>query len=98
MILDTMDHHLYHTNYGEMQQLFDTWTRVWTVGGQASLHLHTLEGRALDLDLDQELLICVGRGLDSQVPSTSTVLAAPTTTPPTCSTTTPLPAAPRTCC
>ena len=52
MTLDTMDH--FHSNYGETRQLFDTWARVWGAGGQASLHLHTLEGRAramLDLQL-----------------------------------------------
>ena len=41
--LDTMD---YHNNHGEIRQLLDTWARVWGAGGQAILHLHTLEGRA----------------------------------------------------
>ena len=38
----------------EVWQLFNTWTRVWSAGGQASLHLHTLDNEAravLDLQL-----------------------------------------------
>ena len=27
------------SNYGELQQLFETFTRVWEAGGQTSLHL-----------------------------------------------------------
>ena len=43
-----------HTNYGELRQLFETFTRVWEAGGQTSLHLHTLDGQAratLDIQL-----------------------------------------------
>ena len=43
-----------HTNYGELRQLFETFTRVWGAGGQTSLHLHTLDGQAratLDIQL-----------------------------------------------
>ena len=43
-----------HTNYGELRQLFKTFTRVWEAGGQTSLHLHTLDGQAramLDIQL-----------------------------------------------
>ena len=43
-----------HTNYGELRQLFETFTRVWEAGGQTSLHLHTLGGQAratLDIQL-----------------------------------------------
>ena len=42
------------TNYGELRQLFETFTRVWEAGGQTSLHLHTLDGQAratLDIQL-----------------------------------------------
>ena len=49
-----MDPHYHHTNYGEVCQLLNTWARVWGAGGQASRHLHTLDGRArvmLDLQL-----------------------------------------------
>ena len=35
-----------HTNYGELRQLFKTFTRVWEAGGQTSLHFHTLDGQA----------------------------------------------------
>ena len=35
-----------HTNYGELRQLFETFTRVWEAGGQTSLHLHTQDGKA----------------------------------------------------
>ena len=35
-----------NTNYGELRQLFETFTRVWEAGGQTSLHLHTLDGQA----------------------------------------------------
>jgi hypothetical protein len=35
-----------HTTYGELRQLFETFTRVWGSGGQASLHLHTQDGRS----------------------------------------------------
>ena len=35
-----------HTNYGELRQLFETFTRVWEAGGQTSLHLHTQNGQA----------------------------------------------------
>ena len=34
-----------HTSYEELRQLFETFTRVWGAGGQASLHLHTQGGR-----------------------------------------------------
>ena len=43
-----------HTCYGEMRQLFETFTRVWGSGGQASLHLHTQDGKSratLDIQL-----------------------------------------------
>ena len=43
-----------HTNYGELRQLFETFTRVWEAGGQTSLHLHTQDGKAratLDIQL-----------------------------------------------
>ena len=43
-----------HTNYGELRQLFETFTRVWEAGGNTSLHLHTLDGHAratLDIQL-----------------------------------------------
>ena len=43
-----------HTNYGELRQLFKTFTRVWEAGGQTSLHLHTQDGKAratLDIQL-----------------------------------------------
>ena len=43
-----------HTNYGELRQLFETFTRVWEAGGPTSLHLHTLDGQAratLDIQL-----------------------------------------------
>ena len=43
-----------HTNYGELRQLFETFTRVWEAGGNTSLHLHTLDGQAratLDIQL-----------------------------------------------
>ena len=35
-----------HSNYGELRQLFETFTRVWEAGGQTSLHLHTKDGQA----------------------------------------------------
>ena len=35
-----------HSNYGELRQLFETFTRVWKAGGQTSLHLHTKDGQA----------------------------------------------------
>ena len=35
-----------HTSYGELRHLFETFTRVWGAGGQASLHLHTQDGRS----------------------------------------------------
>ena len=35
-----------HTNYGELRQLFETFTRVWEAGGQTSLHFHTQDGQA----------------------------------------------------
>ena len=35
-----------HTSYGELRQLFETFTRVWGAGGQATLHLHTPDGRS----------------------------------------------------
>ena len=35
-----------HTNYGELRQLFETFTRVWEAGGQTSLHFHTQDGKA----------------------------------------------------
>ena len=43
-----------HSNYGELRQLFETFTRVWEAGGQTSLHLHTQDGQAramLDIQL-----------------------------------------------
>ena len=43
-----------HTSYGELRQLFETFTRVWGSGGQASLHLHTQDGKSralLDIQL-----------------------------------------------
>ena len=43
-----------HTNYGELRQLFETFTRVWEAGGQTSLHFHTQDGQAramLDIQL-----------------------------------------------
>ena len=43
-----------HSNYGELRQLFETFTRVWEAGGQTSLHLHTKDGQAramLDIQL-----------------------------------------------
>ena len=43
-----------HTCYGEMRQLFETFTRVWGSGGQGSLHLHTQDGKSratLDIQL-----------------------------------------------
>ena len=43
-----------HSNYGELRQLFETFTRVWKAGGQTSLHLHTQDGQAramLDIQL-----------------------------------------------
>ena len=43
-----------HTIYGELRQLFETFTRVWGAGGQTSLHLHTQDGQAratLDIQL-----------------------------------------------
>ena len=43
-----------HSNYGELRQLFKTFTRVWKAGGQTSLHLHTQDGQAramLDIQL-----------------------------------------------
>ena len=52
MTLDTMDH--FHSNYGEIRQLFDKWASVWGAGGPASLHLHTLEGMARAM-LDPQL-------------------------------------------
>ena len=42
------------SNYGELRQLFETFTRVWKAGGQTSLHLHTQDGQAramLDIQL-----------------------------------------------
>ena len=35
-----------HTNYGELRQLFETFTGVWEAGGTTSLHLHTQNGLA----------------------------------------------------
>jgi hypothetical protein len=35
-----------HSSYGELRQLFETFKRVWGSGGQASLHLHTQDGRS----------------------------------------------------
>ena len=35
-----------HINYGELRQLFETFTRVWEAGGQTSLHFHTQDGQA----------------------------------------------------
>ena len=35
-----------NTNYGELRQLFETFTRVWEAGGQTSLHLFTKDGQA----------------------------------------------------
>ena len=29
------------TNYGELRQLYETFTGMWEAGGQTSLHLHT---------------------------------------------------------
>ena len=43
-----------HSSYGELRQLFETFTRVWGAGGQASLHLHTQDGKSratLNLEL-----------------------------------------------
>ena len=40
--VSTMD----HTSYGELRQLFETFTRVWGSGGQASLQLHTQDGKS----------------------------------------------------
>ena len=43
-----------NSNYGELRQLFETFTRVWKAGGQTSLHLHTQDGQAramLDIQL-----------------------------------------------
>ena len=43
-----------HTNYGEVRQLFETFTRVWQAGGKTTLHLHTQDGQAratLDIQL-----------------------------------------------
>ena len=35
-----------HTSCGELRQLFETFTRVWGSGGQASLQLHTQDGKS----------------------------------------------------
>ena len=35
-----------HSNYGELRQLFETFTRVWEAECQTSLHLHTKDGQA----------------------------------------------------
>ena len=35
-----------HTSYGELRQLFETFTRVWGSGGQSSLHLHTQDDKS----------------------------------------------------
>ena len=35
-----------NTNYGELRQQFETFTRVWEAGGQTSLHLFTKDGQA----------------------------------------------------
>ena len=35
-----------HTNYGDLRQLFETFTQVWGSGGQASLHLHNQDGKS----------------------------------------------------
>ena len=43
-----------HPNYCWLQQVFETFIRVWQAGGQASLHLHTQDGQAratLDIQL-----------------------------------------------
>ena len=43
-----------HTNYGEVRQLFETFTRVCEVRGKTTLHLHTQDGQArasLDIQL-----------------------------------------------
>ena len=51
--MGTMD----HACYGEVQHLFETFTRVWGSGGQASLHLHTQDGMSrntLDIQLEQK--------------------------------------------
>ena len=42
------------TNYGELRQLLETFTRVRKVGAQTSLHLHTQDGKSratLDIQL-----------------------------------------------
>ena len=47
----------------EVRQLFETCSMVWGEGGQASLFLYTLEGRAramLDLQLDHTVAPCPG--------------------------------------
>ena len=43
-----------HTNVAELRLLFDTFTRVWSSGGQANLSLHTKDSQTwakLDLQL-----------------------------------------------
>ena len=64
-----------HTNYGELRQLFETFTRVWEAGGNTSLHLHTLDGQAratLDIQLGPPADPRKGRGLtQAMAPSTT---------------------------
>ena len=52
-----------HTSYGELRQLFETFTRVWGSGGQASLDLHTQDGKSralLDIQLGPPAAPCPG--------------------------------------
>ena len=45
-----------HTNLGELNQLYDTFCRVWAAGGQATLTTTSLEGKVtakLELELGQ---------------------------------------------
>ena len=68
-------------NYGELRQLFQTFTRVWEAGGDTTLHLHTQDDKAratLDIQLGPpadprlELQMCEGMGLDqAMAPSTT---------------------------
>ena len=54
-------------NYGELMQLFETFTRVLEAMGDTSLHLHTQDDKAratLDFQLGPPallLMMCVGR-------------------------------------
>ena len=45
---------MFHTNAGELHQLFSTFNRVWGAGGAASLSLKTVDGKVsavLDVQL-----------------------------------------------